>query len=76
MPLSTKVRAQGGSLVTAIPEMVARELGLSSGSEVFWVKDGQGGYRVYPDSEKARKIIDAHEAAISEHHDVFRGLTE
>jgi antitoxin component of MazEF toxin-antitoxin module len=74
MILSTKVRAQGGSLVTSIPETVVHEMRLAAGSEVFWVKDGQGGYRVFPDSAKARTILEAHEEEVDHHSDVFRDL--
>jgi antitoxin component of MazEF toxin-antitoxin module len=74
MLLSTKARSQGGSLATSIPAEVARRLGLTSGTELFWVEDGQGGYRVYPGGEKTRKILEAHEEAITEYRDVFREL--
>jgi antitoxin component of MazEF toxin-antitoxin module len=76
MLLSTKARAQGGSLATSIPAEVARRLGLSSGTELFWIEDGQGGYRVYPGGEKTRKILEAHEEAIADYRDVFRALAK
>lgn len=76
MLLSTKARAQGGSLVTSIPAEVTRRLGLTPGTELFWVEDGQGGYRVYPGGEKTRQILEAHEAAIADYSDVFRKLAK
>jgi antitoxin component of MazEF toxin-antitoxin module len=76
MLLSTKARAQGGSLTTSIPSEVTRRLGLSSGTELFWIEDGQGGYRVYPGGEKTRKILEAHEEAIVQYRDVFRELAK
>jgi antitoxin component of MazEF toxin-antitoxin module len=74
MLLNTKARAQGGSLTTSIPAEVARRLGLTAGTDLFWVEDGQGGYRVYPGGEKTRRILEAHEEAISDFRDVFREL--
>ncbi|HLL49385.1 MAG TPA: AbrB/MazE/SpoVT family DNA-binding domain-containing protein [Thermomicrobiales bacterium] len=74
MLLSTKARAQGGSLTTSIPAEVARRLGVSAGTDLFWVEDGQGGYRVYPGGDKTRRLLEAHEEAISEYRDVFREL--
>jgi hypothetical protein len=74
MLLSTKARTQGGSLATSIPSEVSRRLGLTSGTELFWVEDGQGGYRVYPGGSKTRRILEAHEDAISDYRDVFREL--
>lgn len=76
MLLSTKARAQGGSLTTSIPAEVTRRLGLASGTELFWVEDGQGGYRVYPGGEKTRQILEAHEEAITRYRDVFRELAK
>lgn len=72
--LSTKARVQGGSLTTSIPAEVARRLGVSAGTDLFWVEDGQGGYRVYPGGDKGRRILEAHEEAISDYRDVFREL--
>jgi antitoxin component of MazEF toxin-antitoxin module len=76
MLLSTKARAQGGSLTTSIPAEVARRLGVAAGTDLFWVEDGQGGYRVYPGGDKTRRILEAHEEAISEYRDVFRELAK
>ncbi|HEU4885130.1 MAG TPA: hypothetical protein VFT45_22910 [Longimicrobium sp.] len=75
MILSTKVRVQGGSLVTSIPETVVQKMGLAVGSEVFWMRDGGGGYRVSPASAKLKTILEAHEEAVQQHSDVFRDLT-
>lgn len=74
MLLSTKARAQGGSLTTSIPAEVARRLGLVAGTDLFWVEDGQGGYRVYPGGDKTRRMLEAHEEAISDFRDVFQEL--
>lgn len=76
MLLSTKARAQGGSLATSIPAEVARRLGLTPGSELFWVEDGQGGYRLYPGGEKTRQVMEAHERIIERYRDVFRELAK
>lgn len=74
MLLNTKARAQGGSLTTSIPVEVARRLGLVAGTDLFWVEDGQGGYRVYPGGDKTRRVLEAHEEAISDFRDVFQEL--
>jgi antitoxin component of MazEF toxin-antitoxin module len=74
MLLSTKTRAQGGSLATSIPAEVSRRLGLTPGDELFWVEDGNGGYRLYPGGGKTRRVLEAHEEAVAEYRDVFREL--
>jgi antitoxin component of MazEF toxin-antitoxin module len=76
MLISTRVRAQGGSLTTAIPAEVARRMGVTEGTELFWVEDRQGGCRVYPGGEKARRVVEAHEDAITEYRDVFGELAK
>jgi hypothetical protein len=76
MLLSTRARAQGGSLTTSIPAEVARRMGVAAGTELYWVEDGQGGYRVYPGGEKARRVLEAHEEAVADYRDVFRELAK
>jgi len=44
--------------------------------ELFWVDDGQGGFRVFAGDWKTRRVVDAHERAIADHLDVFRDLAE
>ncbi|HYW06524.1 MAG TPA: hypothetical protein VE913_06195 [Longimicrobium sp.] len=51
-------------------------MGLTPGAEIFWVEDGQGGYRVYAGSEKTRRILEAHEEAIADYRDVFSELAK
>jgi hypothetical protein len=36
----------------------------------------QPGHDAGPTAEKTRKIVEAHEQAITDHHDVFRGLAK
>ncbi|MBV9772616.1 MAG: hypothetical protein JO040_01615 [Gemmatimonadetes bacterium] len=74
MLLSTKVHEQDGSLSTSIPAEAARRMGLTPGTELFWVEDGQRGYRVHLGEGKTRAILEAHEEAITEYRDVFREL--
>lgn len=76
MLLTTKARAQGGSLATSIPAEVARRLGVTAGTDLFWVEDGQGGYRLVPGSEASRRFLEAHEEAITDYRDVFRELAK
>jgi hypothetical protein len=76
MLLNTKARAQGGSLATSIPAEVARRLGLAPGTDLFWIEDGQGGYRVFPGGDKTRRILEAHEEAIIDYREVFSELAK
>lgn len=74
MLFSTKVHEQDGSLSTLIPAKAARRMGLTPGTELFWVEDGQGGYRVHPGGDRTRAALEANEEAITEYRDVFREL--
>lgn len=76
MILSTRTRAQGGSLATSIPAEVSRRMALKPGTELFWVADGEGGYRVVPGGDKTRRLIEAHEEAITEYREVFQELAK
>jgi hypothetical protein len=76
MPLRTKVFARGGSLSTTLPAEVTCRLGLAAGMELLWADDGRGGCRVVAGSEKTRRIVDAHEAAIADYLHVFHELAK
>ena len=76
MVISTTARTQDGSLATSIPAEVSRRLGINPGTELVWIEDGQGGYRLYSGGEKTRRILEAHDAAIADYGAVFRELAE
>ncbi len=76
MPFRTKVSARDGSLSTTLPAEVTRRLGLTAGMELLWLDDGQGGCRVLPGGAVTRRILAAHEEAVSDFREVFGELAK
>ncbi|MDB4950306.1 MAG: hypothetical protein JWM27_2955 [Gemmatimonadetes bacterium] len=76
MVRTTTVRLEDGLLSTPIPAAVAKRLSLSPGSDLLWIDDGRGGFRVQSGTDKTRKVLEAHEQAIADHRDVFRMLAD
>jgi hypothetical protein len=72
--LTSRVRAQGGSVVTTIPAEAARRMGICPGADLFWVEDGTGGYRVTAFDPARVGILRAHDAVMDEYRDVFASL--
>lgn len=76
MLLTSKTRPQGGSIATTIPTEVSRRMGLAPGMELCWYADGEGGYHVRPMTEQTREFLEAHEAVIEQHRDLFDALSK
>lgn len=74
--LTSRARAQGGSVSTTIPTEVARRMGVSPGDELFWVEDGMGGYRVSAVNPERAAMLRAHEEVMAEYRDVFAALAK
>jgi putative addiction module antidote len=74
--LTSKARAQGGSVSTTIPTEVTRRLGVNPGDELFWVEDGMGGYRVSASSPERAAMLRAHAEIMDEYRDVFAALAK
>lgn len=74
--LTSKARAQGGSVSTTIPTEVARRMGVNPGDELFWVEDGMGGYRVSTANPDRVAMLRAHEEVMAEYRDVFAALAK
>ncbi|HET6764061.1 MAG TPA: hypothetical protein VFH27_10315 [Longimicrobiaceae bacterium] len=72
---SSTIRIEGQDLTTALPPEVVRGLGVVAGAELLWLDDGRGGYHVRTASDQTRRVMEAHEDAITEYGDVFRALT-
>ncbi len=74
--LTSKARAQGGSVSTTIPTEAARRMGIRSGDDLFWVEDGMGGYHVTPTSPERAAMLKAHEEVMNEYRDLFAALAK
>jgi putative addiction module antidote len=72
--LTSKVRAQGASVVTTLPAEVARRLGIEAGHEVEWIEDGLGGFRVVRSDPKLEEVMKVHDQIMEEYGSVFRAL--
>ena len=76
MIISTKTRAQGGSLVTAVPTEVARRLGASPGDSLYWIEDEAGRFIVTTVDPATLEALRHHEEIVSEYREVFQALAE
>jgi hypothetical protein len=76
MILTSKTRAQGGSVSTTIPTEAVRRMGLGVGEELYWVEDGMGGYHVTPTSPERTALLEAHEEIMAEYREVFATLAK
>jgi putative addiction module antidote len=74
--ISTKTRLQGGSLVTSIPNEVARRLGASPGDALYWIEDAAGQYRVTTVDPQVLEALELHEQIMAQYREVFRALAE
>ena len=76
MALSSKARAQGGSVSTTIPTEVTRRMGVHPGDELYWVEDGTGGYHVTTVNPQRAAMLRAHEEVMTEYKEVFAALAK
>lgn len=74
--LSSTVRQQGNSTVTTIPAELVRRLGIEPGSDLTWVEDGLGGFRVALANSGTPKIVELHEEVMRKYDSVFRALAK
>jgi bifunctional DNA-binding transcriptional regulator/antitoxin component of YhaV-PrlF toxin-antitoxin module len=74
--LTSKARAQGGSVSTTIPTEATRRMGVKPGDELFWVEDGAGGYHVSASNPDRATMLRAHAEIMDEYKDVFAALAE
>lgn len=76
MVLTTKTRAQGGSLITAIPTEVARRLGITPGGALHWIEDESGRFIVTTVDPQTLEALRHHEDVIAQYREVFKALAE
>jgi len=74
--LTTIVRQQGNSAVTTVPGEIVRRLAIGVGTELTWIEDGLGGFRVTPTGPDTAKAIELHEAIMKKYDSVFRALAK
>jgi bifunctional DNA-binding transcriptional regulator/antitoxin component of YhaV-PrlF toxin-antitoxin module len=74
--LTSRTRAQGGSITTTVPTEATRKMGLQPGAELYWVEDGMGGYHVLPYDPEVAEALRAHEEIMEEYREVFAALAK
>jgi antitoxin component of MazEF toxin-antitoxin module len=74
--LTSRIRAQGSSVVTTLPAEVARRLSIQPGQELEWIEDGMGGFRVMPHTTETAEALEAHAQVMAEYDSVFRALAK
>lgn len=74
--LTSRARAQGGSVSTTIPTEATRRMGLNPGDELFWVEDGMGGYHVTASNPERAEMLRVHAEIMDEYRDVFAALAK
>lgn len=76
MVMTSKTRMQGGSIVTSIPNEVARRLGASPGDSLFWTEDSAGRFMVTTIDPETMKTLEIHEEIAAQYREVFKALAE
>ena len=76
MILTSNTRVQGGSIVTSIPNEVARRLGANPGDALYWIEDGAGRFVVTTVDPPTLEALKHHEELIAQYREVFQTLAE
>ncbi len=76
MILTSLTRVQGGSIVTSIPNEVARRLGVSPGASLHWIEDGAGRFVVTTVDPATLEALTLHEEVVAQYREVFQSLAE
>lgn len=76
MILTSNTRVQGGSIVTSIPNEVARRLGANPGDPLYWIEDGAGRFVVTTIDPATLEGLKHHEEIVAQYREVFQTLAE
>ena len=76
MVVTSKTRMQGGSMVTSIPNEVARRLGIGSGDSIHWIDQGSGSFVVTTVDPETLEALKIHEEVVAKYREVFKALAE
>ncbi|MBC7788572.1 MAG: hypothetical protein H7Z74_01390 [Anaerolineae bacterium] len=76
MILTSNTRVQGGSMVTSIPNEVARRLGANPGDPLYWIEDGAGRFVVTTVDPATLEALKHHEEVVAQYREVFQTLAE
>lgn len=76
MIMTSKTRMQGGSIVTSIPNEVARRLGAAPGDSIYWVEDSAGRFVVTTVDPEVLEALKVHEEVVAQYREVFKALAE
>jgi antitoxin component of MazEF toxin-antitoxin module len=76
MILTTKTRAQGGSVVATLPAEVTRRLAVEPGQTLYWRESGPGAYTVTALDPAQAAALEAMEEVLVQYRDVFAALAK
>ena len=76
MTLTSKTRAQGGSVIATLPAEVARRLAVQPGQVLYWREASPGAYLVSALDPGDVAMLEAMEASIEQYRDVFAALAK
>ena len=76
MTLTSKTRAQGGSVVATLPAEVARRLAVQPGQVLYWREASPGAYLVSALDPANVATLDALEESIEQYREVFATLAK
>ncbi|MDO8501576.1 MAG: hypothetical protein Q7S20_07010 [Gemmatimonadaceae bacterium] len=74
--MTSRTRMQGGSIVTSIPNEVARRLGAAPGDPLYWIEDAAGRFFVTTLDPETLEALKVHEEVVAQYREVFRALAE
>lgn len=76
MSLTSKTRAQGGSVVATLPAEVARKLAITPGQMLHWREAGPGSYVVSAIDPPQLAALEAMEESIGVYREIFAALAK
>jgi antitoxin component of MazEF toxin-antitoxin module len=76
MTLTSKTRAQGGSVVATLPAEVARHLSVTPGQVLHWREAAPGSYLVSAIDPGQLAALEAMEGSIGVYREIFAALSK
>lgn len=74
MTLTSKTRAQGGSVVATLPAEVTRRLAVAAGQLLYWREVSPGTYTVSAIDPSQLAALEAMEESIGVYREIFAAL--
>lgn len=74
--LTSRTRAQGGSLVATLPAEVTRRLGIAPGQLLYWRESSPGAWIVSAVDPAQAAALEAMEESIGVYREIFAALAK